>query len=917
MNITLLKTSYVKLNDKKQGCKLDFSYIIENNSKWTKDKQKMSSVQNTNAGYRLGSDDKDYFNHWEGLIFVDLDHVSNIDYEFDKVNKTLSKLPIFYCSQKSASNKGIHLFFYIKSKQHTIEEYYNYVAVCLNEVYKIKSLRNYIDTHNIQHQQLIKISQNKFYVNEHFDENLSEEFIDFYNEEINKEIKNAVRQVYDNKTKVNEDDCIKYDFIKSESPDEIKLINKPNIVWGHNERFILFNTLCYFFSESDAKRLCYEISILNKKSDTGNDKIQKQISLYKFDKKYGCNKKYCNELVDVYGFDIYTKPIEKDVNNIIEIELKEDGYFSDVLDEFLNNLGQITLLECMPGRGKTNGMKLLNNIIITQPYTSIIENKFNNTDFEQIYDYFQLEKPCNKIVCTPDKLINFSDDLISNIEYVVIDESHTIFTNSKFRLHTMAKLIERVKDLANMGKKIILMTGTPFREYDLFKDYDFKYIRIKTNPKHKRNIKIKYVANNKVKRKKIIEDIKRYCNDGYKVIFPYNRGDGGYDDFISTLNNMNIIIKSSYFKKSNKDEDLNKEIIENGNIDDCDLLFCSLYMGEGLDINYEGKVIILFDGIETGQYISQIAARFRNTDVECNMYLNRRYNISKSYTEILEKNKIDNNIIDEIINVLNNHKDDNKYNQIITAYINRYPFIDKLKTDVNKDNLILYEISESCFEYYKQLSVLIDLLKSYGFDVKFYKTDEDEKGANEIFKLIKGSKKYRLFKEYEKCIDLLNNITEVELLDIKISYKTKDNMLKFIKELYSKGVKFDDCIKIGMSLCVDEKVRWNEMDNIKRYVEYMFEDKVNNRISNYYKEFVNDLNKLNKTTITYYDWKKKITDWNNKICANENINITKDEMKSVIEDIIKIHLFTHIVKNSISFEVRNYGKILDEYFFIN
>ena len=63
MNITLLKTSYVKLNDKKQGCKLDFSYIIENNTKWTKDKQKMSSVQNTNAGYRLGSDDKDYFNH--------------------------------------------------------------------------------------------------------------------------------------------------------------------------------------------------------------------------------------------------------------------------------------------------------------------------------------------------------------------------------------------------------------------------------------------------------------------------------------------------------------------------------------------------------------------------------------------------------------------------------------------------------------------------------------------------------------------------------------------------------------------------------------------------------------------------------------------------------------------------------------
>ena len=939
----------IKNYDKEHGAVKDINWIIENavncsEKKWQIKKEYLPVVQNTIAGCRIAHDDADYFKLWNGWVFVDFDNLNNAETLIKNWHKELCKIPIYFCSQLSASKKGIHLFFNIVPTLHSMEEYYNYCAICYNEVWKClnEELKQYIieqdrqqneilDHHNIYHEHLFKIASNKFYVNENFDIDLGEEFAEFYKDEIDTFIKSKVRKSYNTKQKNINGDTTKtekFEFIKSDVPSEIKLMSDPNIVWSHNMRYSLYVTLRYFYDEQTAKKLCYEVSILNKKSDTSNEKILSDISGYKFDEKTNyCNKNICRELVEVYGFDIYTKQEEENVvSNYVKIQLKDGHYFSDILDEVLINLGDITIIECAAGRGKTNAMKTLNNVIITQPYQSIIENKFNNTDFECIYDYFHLEKQENKICCTPDKLINFDNDLISNIEYVVIDECHTIFTNANFRLETMSKLVSKVKELCKLGKKIILMTGTTFREFDLFENYNLKFIRIETKPLHRKSIKIQYVTNDKVMQQRIFNDIDYYVKNGYKIIIPFNDGDNRYNDMINTFKTKFNVgeIESTYFKKSNKENELNKQIIENGNIDNVDVVFASLYMGEGLDINYNGKVVVLFLKIDTAQYIEQISARFRQNDIECVMYLNRKfdaknkahryYNITDSYDDILASNTITEDIKNELTNIFQKHKDEKRYNEILNEYLKVYPFIDRMNFNINEDSLKLYEIAKSSMSYFKQLSVIIIKLQLYGFKVRFQKTDKDEKDAKEIAKIIKGSRKYRKQKEYEKAVELLQNLKEKDLIDIHTTYKTKDKMLKFVKELYSNGVTFEDSIKIGLSICDDNAVKWSEMDNIKSYVEYMIQVDVNNKINIINKGLVNAMLNYDNSEMSYYNWQNKIEEWNNKLCLIENVKETKEEMSAILKKIIDVHLITHKTKNDISIKVRNYGKILDDYF---
>ena len=216
--------------------------------------------------------------------------------------------------------------------------------------------------------------------------------------------------------------------------------------------------------------------------------------------------------------------------------------------------------------------------------------------------------------------------------------------------------------------------------------------------------------------------------------------------------------------------------------------------------------------------------------------------------------------------------------------------------------------------YFKQLSVIIIKLQLYGFKVRFQKTDKDEKDAKEFAKIIKGSRKYRKQKEYEKAVELLQNLKEKDLIDIHTTYKTKDKMLKFVKELYSNGVTFEDSIKIGLSICDDNAVKWSEMDNIKSYVEYMIQVDVNNKINIINKGLVNAMLNYDNSEMSYYNWQNKIEEWNNKLCLIENVKETKEEMRAILKKIIDVHLITHNTKNDISIKVRNYGKILDDYF---
>ena len=80
------------------------------------------------------------------------------------------------------------------------------------------------------------------------------------------------------------------------------------------------------------------------------------------------------------------------------------------------------------------------------------------------------------------------------------------------------------------------------------------------------------------------------------------------------------------------------------------------------------------------------------------------------------------------------------------------------------------------------------------------------------------------------------------------------------------------------------------------------------------KGLVNAMLNYDNSEMSYYNWQNKIEEWNNKLCLIENVKETKEEMSAILKKIIDVHLITHKTKNDISIKVRNYGKILDDYF---
>lgn len=156
------------------------------------------------------------------------------------------------------------------------------------------------------------------------------------------------------------------------------------------------------------------------------------------------------------------------------LHIKKDQYLSDIQNDILSNLKHITLLEAGAGYGKTEMIKRLEGrVLLILPFTSTIKAKIEaSAETSDWLYYYGTKRPTldelfsrNSMSMTIDKFsrLNLQELDIANFDYIVLDESHLLFTSS-YR-NVMSPAIQR---LANVKTKVIMMTGTPTGEVLFF-----------------------------------------------------------------------------------------------------------------------------------------------------------------------------------------------------------------------------------------------------------------------------------------------------------------------------------------------------------------------------------------------------------------------------------------------------------------
>lgn len=157
------------------------------------------------------------------------------------------------------------------------------------------------------------------------------------------------------------------------------------------------------------------------------------------------------------------------------------GYLSDVIDKFLKfcSSRHINLLCSPAGSGKTSMVLQLDEkgfrCLFIVPTQAIIKNKklknlvpvYGTTDIQK---HIQSRK---SIICTFDKASQLKVSDYDKFDYIIIDESHLLFTES-YRMKPMVLLLQKIENyilnVRNNTEKtlrstnIILMSGTPTGE---------------------------------------------------------------------------------------------------------------------------------------------------------------------------------------------------------------------------------------------------------------------------------------------------------------------------------------------------------------------------------------------------------------------------------------------------------------------
>lgn len=668
--------------------------------------------------------------------------------------------------------------------------------------------------------------------------------------------------------------------------------------YKHNQRWQLANTLTAIYGEDKALDIMINICDGTSRRELAGDVKtaaihNKPISIWAVKEL----NKYHGFKLQIKTDDIYKEEIQKleesaksenagldptkilnDSSSATIITIKNNQYLSDIKDQIIANLSHITLLEAGAGYGKTEMIKSLKaKTLLILPFTSTIKAKVEADEKTSDWLYFYGNKRPNLDEILGDRNMSMTIDKFSRLnvfeldqagfEYIVIDESHLLFTSS-YR-DVMSPTIQR---LANCKAKIIMMTGTPTGEMLFFPN--IKHIKVIKEDFRTKEFEINLVP---TKTEKLIDMCKSMALDiidGKKILFPTNNGNlyfeqvtGLIQEYLNTFK-YSKELKAFYYKKSNYGEASMDNINVDKTIGNNDIIFCTTYLSVGVDICDRYRFSVYFNETWISQDIEQFANRLRNNDLFVKLFLEKEDStgipINYYYTQPLDLSFSEKDLLfaRDLIHTCNDmlerNNEESKYNPLIQSLLssNRYLKYDEndCKYYIDETTYKLKVFEERYTEYAKQLEVLKNGMKYYGYDVRINDSNlRISEATNEhLEEFLRMCRHNRYNYHTAQTFDFLNHLTDgnidiyKELL--KGSYSIfKDEEYKVDREennLYAKDIevleknipiviglyKYYDCetIRDIFEYCVDKKqnrINYTKLNRIRKFIQIEYNRK--------------------------------------------------------------------------------------------
>jgi hypothetical protein len=924
---------------------------------------------------------------WNGLQVIDLD-IKDSDLA-DKLKPLifdeLKKFNWFLGVCKSASGKGIHVWtkitpISVEFKNKKIEylcnfrHKYSYVYVVLDKYakelgYSKEKILAFMDMAMSKPQQGSFIAYDKALLNTNFkDYRLDVNFEGAFDcgvTSVDWIAHPDLKQIFSKLEWFNNDSFDNEKNIEIKNVSNIQERNTKKAKgpkhYKHAQRWQLANTLTNLFGVDNAFKImceiCKETSTRELKGDVKTASIHnKPISVWavkELNSQHGFNIKIENN--DVYSEKI--KQLEEEYKNSNEtvdptkilnektdqvlLKIKSNQYLSDIKDEIAANLSQITLLEAGAGYGKTEMIKSLKaKTLLILPFTSTIKAKVEASAKTKDWLYFYGSKRPDTADLMGDRNMSMTIDKFSrlniyeldaaNFEYIVIDESHLLFTSS-YR-DVMGPCIQR---LANCKAKVIMMTGTPTGESVFFPN--IKHIKVKKEETRIKEFNIFFVQ---TKNEQLIEMTRSMAQDilaGKKILFPTNRGITYFEEIIGlvqqhlTEKHFGREIKSFYYKKSNYGDQSMEDINRSSTVGENDIVGCSTYLSVGVDICDRGKFSIYFDELWISQDIEQFANRIRNNDLFVKIFLPKftpaGIPIAENqyqYTNPLDLN-FDNkqllfarDLIRTCNDMLERNQEESKYSPLISSLItvNKYVKYDEneCKYYIDETTYKLNVFEERYLKYGKQLSIVIERMKDFGYTVNYSDsnlrlTDDKVEWLNEFIKTCKN----RRFNEVTiETKELLAHIEDSNMDSyrklLKGDYEWfKDDKFEVNRneqKVYTKSIeileknvpivvslyKYYDCetIRDIYDFCTDTKsnrINFSKLERIRQFANIHSSIKKNRLDFPIYKFFTEARKWANENPyVAQTDLEHYIAAWSAKYC-----NSVEDVVVDDIQYLEKIH----------------------------
>lgn len=888
----------------KVGTVRDWGYIIKllRDAEYAKvEKVKRRVVYATNSNNRPIGDIA--YQLWNGLQIIDLDIK---DAELcDKIKpiifNELKRFNWFLGVCKSASGKGLHIWtkitpISIEAKNRKIEylcnfrHKYSYVYVVLNthasEIgYSKDNIFEFLDMAMCRPQQGIFISSDSdALVNSNFkdlrlDVNFEGAFecgLSSVNWIMHPDLKNVFSKLdWFNNDNFDKESNIEIQNIGNLSERDESAAKGPKH-YKHAQRWQLANTLTNLFGETEALQImcsiCKNTETKELRGDVKTAAVHnKPISIWavkELNTQHGFNIEIKNGDVITNNLkelneklkekEVYEDPIKvlNDNTEQVVLHITKNQYLSDIKDDIIKNLSHITLLEAGAGYGKTEMIKSLKSkTLLILPFTSTIKAKVEASNVTKDWLYYYGNKRPQIQDLMSDKNMSMTIDKFSrlnifeldaaNFEYIVIDESHLLFTSS-YR-DVMGPCIQR---LANCKAKVIMMTGTPTGELLFFPN--IKHIRVKKEDTRIKQCTFHFTPTNT---EQLVEMCKSMANDiveGTKVLFPTNNGVTYYEQVIGivqeflTKKKFPRALKSFYYKKSNYGEEDMEDINRRSTIGDNDLICCSTYLSVGVDICDKGKFSVYFDRLWIPQDIEQFANRIRNNNLYIHIFLPYLVNgipINYNNTDPLDLGfdrkdlLLARDIIKTCNDMIERNQEESKYSPFIISLLsqNRY-----LKYD---ENDCRYYIDETTYKlkvfedryavYAKQYNVVAEGLRYYGYeiDIKNDYKQVSESNKDWVDDLLKACKHARFNYVTTQTMILLSNINDSNIdiyreltkgnLEIFKDEKYKEDRIE--NKIYAESIEIlEKNIPIVLSL-----YKYYDCDTIRDIYDYCVEQKTN------------------------------------------------------------------------------------------